>query len=104
MSKCFQCIKEEHHGKIRWNMVKDAIVILNGTGYCYEHLKKEVGWDRQLALHDTDFVGEACKQRGYKNTKDFLEKTFKNDKMKKKWGRSYGLELAKSEPQEEKHG
>jgi hypothetical protein len=45
MTKCFQCIKEEHHGKIKWSAVLDAVVILSGTGYCYEHLKKELNWE-----------------------------------------------------------
>jgi hypothetical protein len=46
MSKCFQCIKDWYHTRIKWSNVEDAIVILNGTGYCYEHLKKEIGWDK----------------------------------------------------------
>ena len=45
MSKYFQYIKDEHYGKIKWSRVADAIVIFNGNGYCYEHLKTEVGWD-----------------------------------------------------------
>lgn len=44
MTKCFQCIKDEHHNKIKWSHVADAVVILAGTGYCYEHLKKELDW------------------------------------------------------------
>lgn len=45
MIKCFQCIKDEHNGKIKWSAIAEAIVILNGTGYCYQHLKEECGWD-----------------------------------------------------------
>lgn len=44
MTKCFQCIKDEYHHKIKWSHVGEAIVILNGTGYCYEHLRKELNW------------------------------------------------------------
>ena len=50
MSKCFQCIKNEYYKKIKWSAVMDAIVILNGTGYCYEHLMKELGWDKKQRM------------------------------------------------------
>ena len=43
--KCFQCIKDEYHNKIKWSEVSEAICIINGNSYCYEHLKKEVGWN-----------------------------------------------------------
>lgn len=43
--KCFQCIKEEYHKKRRWSQVADAVTILQGNTYCYEHLKNELGWD-----------------------------------------------------------
>ena len=48
MTKCFSCIKDEYHKKIKWSRVNDAIVILNGTGYCYEHLKDELSWEGEL--------------------------------------------------------
>lgn len=46
-TKCFQCIKDEYHNRIKWSQVMDAIVILAGTGYCYKHLKKELNWEKQ---------------------------------------------------------
>lgn len=45
MIKCFECIKLEKHNKLRWSQVLDGVVVLAGNSYCYEHLKKEVGWD-----------------------------------------------------------
>ena len=44
--KCFECIKEEYHKKRKWSQVADAECLLNGYSYCYEHLKKEVGWEK----------------------------------------------------------
>jgi len=45
MIKCFQCIKDEYHGKIKWSQVEEAICIFNGTTYCFKHLKEEMGWE-----------------------------------------------------------
>jgi hypothetical protein len=42
--KCFQCIKEERHGKRKWSEVEDAVTTISGQTYCYEHLKQEIGW------------------------------------------------------------
>ncbi len=53
--KCFQCIKDEYHNKIKWSEVSEAICIINGNSYCYEHLKKEVGWN-DVKQKETDEV------------------------------------------------
>ena len=50
MTRCFQCIKDEYHGKKKWSSVADATVILNGNGYCYAHLMKELGWEKPSPL------------------------------------------------------
>ena len=47
MIMCFQCIKEEYHHKIKWSQVSEAVCILNGTAYCYKHLKREIGWKEE---------------------------------------------------------
>ena len=47
MIKCFQCIKDEYHKKIKWSQVNETVVILNGTSYCYDHFKKEMGWEKE---------------------------------------------------------
>ena len=44
MIKCFQCIKDEYHQKIKWSQVEEAVVILQGQSYCFKHLSKEVDW------------------------------------------------------------
>jgi len=44
MIKCFQCIKDEYYGKIKWSQVEEAICIFNGTAYCFKHLKEEMEW------------------------------------------------------------
>ena len=44
MIKCFQCIKDEYHNKIKWLEVSEAVCIINGTAYCFKHLSKEIGW------------------------------------------------------------
>lgn len=47
MTKCFQCIRDEYNKEIKWSKVNDAIVILNGTGYCYKHLKEMLNWEKK---------------------------------------------------------
>jgi len=42
MIKCFQCIKDERHKKIKWSQVEEAVSIINGTAYCFKHLNEEV--------------------------------------------------------------
>lgn len=44
MIKCFQCLKDEYHEKIKFKEVQEAIVIISSQSLCYKHLSKEVGW------------------------------------------------------------
>lgn len=46
--KCFRCIKDEKHGKIKWSAVQDAITIIDGYCFCYKHLSDEVGWNKEV--------------------------------------------------------
>jgi len=55
-TKCFSCIKDEYHKKIKWSRVEDAMVIFNGTGYCYKHLKEEIGWDTDVAENEQEKI------------------------------------------------
>ncbi len=55
MTKCFSCIKDEYYKKIKWSKVEDAVVIFNGTGYCYKHLEGEIGWN---TTRENDEEGE----------------------------------------------
>jgi hypothetical protein len=48
MIKCFTCIKEEYHNKIKWSQVEEAVCIIKGTSYCFKHLQQEIGWDKKL--------------------------------------------------------
>ena len=45
--KCFNCILEEYHQKIKWSQVEPAITIFDGKGYCFKHLLKELNLNSQ---------------------------------------------------------
>jgi hypothetical protein len=45
--KCFICLKEEHQLKRKWSQIADAITIMNGYPYCYEHLTLELEWKKK---------------------------------------------------------
>ena len=49
MIKCFQCLKDEYHQKIKYSQVQEAVVIISGQSYCFKHLLKEL--DSKDATH-----------------------------------------------------
>jgi len=45
--KCFQCIIDEYNQKIKLSQLEEAVCIISGQSYCFKHLQKEIGWDKE---------------------------------------------------------
>jgi hypothetical protein len=44
MIKCFFCIIDAYHKKIKWSEINDTIFIFQGISYCSKHLELHLRW------------------------------------------------------------